>query len=130
VVLQFVTSLDGYSADAGNGIRDFMMSIDDPEQEKYALSRLWQAGTHIMGRVSYQEMAPFWPASSLPAATPMNDIPKIVFSRTQTSAGWPESRITGGGDISGLIGVPRCDRRSSSAEKSMPFVYRVSATSK
>ena len=89
VVLQFITSLDGYRADAGNGIRDVMMSIDDPEQEKYALSRLWQAGTHIMGRVSYQEMAPFWHASSLPAAAPMNDIPKVVFSRTLRSAGWP-----------------------------------------
>jgi hypothetical protein len=64
VVLQFITSLDGYSCDADNGIRDFMMSIDDPEQEEYALSRLWQAGTHIMGRVSYEGMAPFWPTST------------------------------------------------------------------
>ncbi|HEX6524580.1 MAG TPA: dihydrofolate reductase family protein [Streptosporangiaceae bacterium] len=96
VVLQFITSLDGYSADADNGIRDVMMSIDDPEQEKYALSRLWQAGTHIMGRVSYEAMAPFWPTSSLPAAAPMNDIPKVVFSRTLKSADWPESRIASG----------------------------------
>lgn len=96
VALQFVTSLDGYSADADNGIRDVMMSLDDPEQEKYALDRLWQAGTHIMGRVSYQEMAPFWPGSSLPAAAPMNDIPKVVFSRTLESADWPQSRIARG----------------------------------
>jgi dihydrofolate reductase len=97
VVVQFVVSLDGYSCDADNGMRDVMMSMDDPEQEEYALSRLWQAGTHIMVRVSYEEMAPFWPASGLPAAAPMNDIPKVVFSRTLQSASWPETRIARGG---------------------------------
>jgi dihydrofolate reductase len=96
MVLQFIVSLDGYSCDEDNGIRDVMMSIDDPEQEKYALDRLWQAGTHIMGRVSYEAMAPFWPASSLPAAAPMNAIPKVVFSRTLQSADWPETRIARG----------------------------------
>jgi dihydrofolate reductase len=96
LVLQFIVSLDGYSCDMDNGLREFMMSIDDPEQEKYALSRLWQAGTHIMGRVTYEGMASFWPGSSLPAAAPMNDIPKVVFSRTLQSADWPETRIARG----------------------------------
>ncbi len=96
VVLQFITSLDGYSCDEDNGIRDVMMSIDDPEQDEYALTRLWEAGTHIMGRVTYQEMARFWPASSHPAAGPMNDIPKVVFSRTLQSADWPQTRIARG----------------------------------
>jgi dihydrofolate reductase len=96
VVLQFIVSLDGYSCDVDNGLRDVMQEIDDPEQEKYALSRLWQAGTHIMGRVTYEVMASFWPGSSHPAAAPMNDIPKVVFSRTLQSADWPQTRIARG----------------------------------
>ncbi len=80
------TSLDGYSCDEDNGIRDVMMSIDDPEQEKYFVSRLWEAGTFIMGRVTYEAMAGFWPTSSHPSAGAMNDIPKVVFSRTLASA--------------------------------------------
>jgi dihydrofolate reductase len=97
VVLQFIVSLDGYSCDEDNGLRGVMYEIeDDPKQEEYALSRLWQAGTHIMGRVTYEAMAPFWPTSSLPAAAPMNDIPKVVFSRTLQSADWPQTRIARG----------------------------------
>jgi hypothetical protein len=49
-----------------------------------------QAGTHIMGRVTYQDMAGFWPTSSHPSAAPMNDIPKVVFSRTLQSADDPD----------------------------------------
>jgi len=96
LILGFYTSLDGYSCDEDNGIRDVMMSIDDPEQEKYFVSRLWEAGTFIMGRVTYEAMAGFWPTSSHPSAGAMNDIPKVVFSRTLASASWPETRIAGG----------------------------------
>lgn len=96
VVLQFYVSLDGYSCDENNGLRGVMEAIDDPEQEEYFVSRLRQAGTHIMGRVTYQGMAGFWPTSSHPSAGPMNDIPKVVFSRTLQSADWPETRIASG----------------------------------
>ncbi|MEU2172243.1 dihydrofolate reductase family protein [Micromonospora chersina] len=97
VVLQFYVSLDGYSCDAENGLRDVMMSIDDPEQEEHFVNRLRQAGTHIMGRNTYEGMAQFWPGAEHPSADPMNDIPKVVFSRTLTTADdWPVTRIAGG----------------------------------
>jgi dihydrofolate reductase len=64
VVLQFWISLDGYSFDEGTEIYRVMEEITDAEQEDYFASRLRHAGTHIMGRVTYQEMAEFWPASA------------------------------------------------------------------
>jgi dihydrofolate reductase len=73
-----------------------MEEITDPEQEKYFVNRLRQAGTHIMGRVTYQGMAKTWPTSSHSIAAAMNDIPKVVFSRILRSADWPESRIASG----------------------------------
>ena len=96
VVLQFWTSLDGYGMDVGSELFHLAQQIDDGEQEEHLLNRLRQAGTHIMGRVTYQDMARFWPTSDNPIAGPMNDIPKVVFSRTLRSAGWPESRIASG----------------------------------
>ncbi len=96
LVLQFWISLDGYSCDPGTELRQFMESMPEDEGDEYVVSRLRQAGTHIMGRVTYEDMAKFWPASSSPVAAPMNDIPKVVFSRTLQSADWPESRIASG----------------------------------
>src|ERR1700691_3227256 len=54
--------------------------IEDPEQEEYFVGRLRQAGAHIMGRVTYEEMAKFWPSSDHPIAAPMNEIPQGVVS--------------------------------------------------
>ena len=65
-------------------------------RDEYFVSRLRQAGTHIVGRATYESWAGFWPKSDLPAAGAMNDIPKVVFSRTLRSATWPESRIASG----------------------------------
>ena len=42
-----------------------------------------------MGRATYEEMAGFWAYSDDEYAAPMNDIPKMVFSKTLTKAGWP-----------------------------------------
>jgi len=96
LILGFYVSLDGKSADADNGIRDVMMSIDDPEQEEYFVSRLWDAGTIIMGRNSYDAMKGFWPVTDHPSAKAMNEIPKVVFSRTLTSADeWPATIASG-----------------------------------
>lgn len=96
VVLEFWLSLDGYSCDEGSELFQMMNEIEDAEQEEYFVNRLRQAGDHIMGRVTYQEMAKFWPTSDIPIAGPMNDIPKVVFSRTLRSADWPETRIASG----------------------------------
>jgi dihydrofolate reductase len=54
------------------------------------------AGTIAMGRVSYEQMAGFWPTATGEYAAPMNDIPKVVFSRTLSRADWPTSRIAAG----------------------------------
>jgi dihydrofolate reductase len=49
-----------------------------------------------MGRQTYEDMATVWPESSSDYAAPMNDIPKVVFSKTLERAEWPESRIAAG----------------------------------
>src|SRR5213595_3520467 len=41
-------------------------------------------------------MAAVWPTSDRDFARPMNEIPKVVFSRTLERADWPETRIADG----------------------------------
>ena len=64
--------------------------------EKLFIETLSRAGTHIMGRTTYLDMAQHWPSRSTPTAKVMNSIPKVVFSHTLEHADWPESRISRG----------------------------------
>lgn len=97
VIMQFWISLDGYSCDPFSQLPALMEDVDDPEHDEYFLDRIGRAGTHIMGRITYEEMARFWPkATDHPVAPIMNNTPKVVFSKTLQSAGWPESRIARG----------------------------------
>lgn len=100
LILGFYVSVDGKSADGDNGIRDVMMSIDDAEQEEYFVKRLWEAGAFLMGRNTYEIMATYWPTSDHPSAKAMNEIPKIVFSKTlETADNWAETTIAGGDTV-------------------------------
>jgi dihydrofolate reductase len=75
----------------------------DEEPEEDEAVRAWKVeslshiGTHIMGRVTYEQMAACWPFNG-PAvyADAMNNTPKVVFSKTLAKAEWNESRITSG----------------------------------
>jgi dihydrofolate reductase len=94
---QFAVSLDGYILEEGTEFYRWWEALpDDDELEEYFVATLRRAGTHIMGRVTYQNMAAHWPTSPEPVAPVMNDIPKVVFSKTLPSADWPESRIARG----------------------------------
>ena len=50
-------------------------------------------GLHLMGRNTYEEMAEAWPTSEDPRAAPMNDTPKVVFSRTLEHADWGSRHV-------------------------------------
>ena len=74
VVLSFWISLDGYSCDEGTELYRVMQEMpDDEQQDEYFVNRLRQVGTHIMGRVTYEGMADFWPKFDNPVAGAMND---------------------------------------------------------
>jgi dihydrofolate reductase len=62
----------------------------------WKVASLGQVGTHIMGRVTYEEMAGYWPDASGEYAEFMNSLPKVVFSATLPAAGWAGTRIARG----------------------------------
>jgi dihydrofolate reductase len=95
-------SLDGYICEEGTefwrsfGPAALPPAPDDVEFEDCFLSLMRRAGCHIMGRHTYEDMAETWPTSTDPIAAIMNEVPKVVFSKSLESAGWPESRIARG----------------------------------
>lgn len=94
VTLIMSASVDGYV------VRPDGMAVgampEPPELKRWKLDRISRAGTHAMGRITYQEMKSAWPQSKDPYAAPMNNIPKVVFSKTLKEADWPESTIASG----------------------------------
>ena len=95
VILYMSMSLDGFVFSD----REHPGSIPEgAELKTWKLERISKAGAHLMGRVSYQEMASFWQQSDDPYAAPMNDIPKVVFSKTLSDdeASWPDTRVARG----------------------------------
>jgi dihydrofolate reductase len=87
-------SIDGYV-----GAPDGMATGNAPEAQelkRWKLDRISRAGAHLMGRVTYEAMALFWPQSKDDYAKPMNDIPKVVFSKSLERAAWPTSTIARG----------------------------------
>jgi dihydrofolate reductase len=95
VVVQMGVTLDGFGHGA-QGYEDWGLPPEDDGVVAWKVASLREAGTHIMGRKTYEAMASVWPAESGVYADLMNEIPKVVFSSTLTEAGWPESRVANG----------------------------------
>jgi dihydrofolate reductase len=102
LIVQMQISIDGFVC-GPKGELDWIFPDVDEGYTKWTLDKVWQAGAHLMGRVSYGDMAAHWPTSSEPFAAPMNQIPKIVFSHTLKEARWRETRIIAG-DLGEEIG--------------------------
>jgi dihydrofolate reductase len=101
VVLKMVLSVDGF-ATSPDGTHDWMFEYFGDDSGEWSLQALGEAGTHAMGRRSYEIMGPHWMASEGPIASSMNEKPKAVFSNTLQSADWGPAEIFGG-DIAAAI---------------------------
>jgi dihydrofolate reductase len=95
VVLQMGVTLDGFVHGA-QGYEDWGLPPEEDDIVAWKAASLRGAGTHIMGRVTYEAMSTVWPKSTGVYADVMNEIPKVVFSKTLSRADWPESRIASG----------------------------------
>lgn len=91
LVLKMSISLDGFVAGA-NGELDWVFRSSSADSREKLVETLSGAGVHIMGSRSYYDMASFWPFSDTPFTALMNDIPKIVFSRTGVKDGTQADR--------------------------------------
>jgi len=100
VVTEFIT-LDGVIEAPGGEpshphsgwVFDFM----GPEQQDYKFQEVEEAGSHLLGRVTYEGFAEAWPAREGPFADKMNSMPKYVVSSTLADPlAWDNSTLIQG----------------------------------
>ncbi len=94
-------SLDGYYTDAHNDYSWAHAGGSDPELMEFTKGNAKGANALILGRVTYELMASFWPTpqaaqAMLEVARGMNKAPKYVFSRTLKTASWSNTILLHG----------------------------------
>jgi dihydrofolate reductase len=91
LVLKMSVSIDGFVG-GPNGEIDWIFRNPDDQATAWTVGVIAQAGLHIMGSRTFHDMAAYWPSSTEPFAAPMNEIPKVVFSRSGSAkAGAPST---------------------------------------
>jgi dihydrofolate reductase len=94
LIIDMFVSLDGFT---GGGQDWEIQTRPGPELQAYALQVLQEPQVIILGRVTYQDMARYWPGSGGPMAAAMNRLPKLVFSNTlEEPLTWNNSRLVAG----------------------------------
>jgi len=93
LVLKMSVSLDGFVG-GPNGEVDWIFRTMGGDSTEWVVDTLRNAGVHIMGSRTYYDMAAFWPYSDSPLTASMNDIPKIIFSRSGIKDGTVVDRTT------------------------------------
>jgi dihydrofolate reductase len=113
LIMKMSISLDGFVCGANNEM-DWLFKTSTEESKAWVVGICQDAGLHIMGRKTFQNMASFWPTAIGPFAAPMNEIPKAVFTQkgfkgfdpphpsSPAAASWAEARIFDGDLIEGI----------------------------
>jgi len=94
-----MVSLDGFFVD-GQGDMSWAHQNDE-EWNAFVSQNAGGSGVLLFGRVTYEMMASYWPSplalqNSPTVAKGMNEMPKIVFSRTLDCATWNNTKLIKG----------------------------------
>lgn len=93
-------SLDGYFTDASGDMS--WAHRHDPEWLEFVSGNAAEGqGALVFGRVTYDMMRSYWPTPMALEQNPtvakaMNEMPKVVFSRTLDEPGWQNTRLLTG----------------------------------
>lgn len=113
-------TLDGYMS-GPNCELDWHFQSWDADMGARLARELSKADTILLGRVTYQAMAKYWPAKALDLlssradmefALMMNDHHKVVYSQTLETTSWDNSRL-----INGAIGSEIARLKQSPQDK-------------
>ena len=89
-------TLDGYFTDSHGDMS--WAHKNDPEWNSFTAENASGGGTLLFGRITYDQMASFWPTKQALEMMPtvaeqMNNLPKVVFSRTMDKPSWKNTRL-------------------------------------
>jgi dihydrofolate reductase len=101
LIVSMNMTLDGFMSGPDHGL-DWHFTSWTEEMAESACEQLSRADTILLGRITYDAMAAYWPVQAAQAlysrediafADMMNHYEKIVFSKTLDKAGWSNSRV-------------------------------------
>ncbi len=92
-------SLDGYFTDVDGDMS--WAHKQDAEWNAFVAENAKSGGELLFGRITYELMESYWPTPAAAKAAPvvaerMNNLPKIVFSKTLDKASWNNTKLVGG----------------------------------
>jgi dihydrofolate reductase len=90
-----VATVDGYYEGQN---QEFDWPIVDEEFNEFSVRQLDEVDMLVFGRVTYELMASYWPTPAAKEDDPrvaarMNELPKLVISRTLENASWANTRL-------------------------------------
>jgi dihydrofolate reductase len=88
--------------EATNGDLGWAKGHTDPEFNAFVADNAESGGMLLFGRITYELMTSYWPTPQAMESDPvvaerMNNLPKVVFSRTLDKASWNNTRLVKGG---------------------------------
>jgi dihydrofolate reductase len=94
-------SLDGYFVDAHGDMSWAHNTARDAEWQAFVEGNAKAGGVLLFGRITYELMAGYWPTPLAARNNPvvaerMNNLPKVVFSRTREKASWDNTTLVKG----------------------------------
>jgi dihydrofolate reductase len=94
-----MVSLDGFFVDSKGDMN--WAHKNDAEWNAFVSGNASGSGVLVFGRITYDLMASYWPTAMALQNSPvvakgMNDMPKIVFSRTLDKASWNNTKLVKG----------------------------------
>ncbi|MFO0727657.1 MAG: dihydrofolate reductase family protein [Myxococcota bacterium] len=94
-------SLDGFFKGPGDDTSWTHAGPPDPEVMRFVEENARGGGALLFGRKTYEMMASFWPTPAAAAQMPvvakrMNEMPKLVVSRSLRTASWQNTRVLSG----------------------------------
>ena len=116
LILKMSMSIDGFVGGAKSEV-DWIFGSMDEGAVDWTMKSIWQAGVYIMGSRTYHDMASYWPFSSEVYAAPMNEIPKVVFSKNPSIKASAERPTTQAIRDASTASGTRADTKSNDAAK-------------
>lgn len=93
LIMWNIVTLDGYFEGVRNWDLPWHQQLWGEELEQFSLEQLESADMLVFGRVTYEGMAAHWTTAEGAVADYMNKLPKLVCSRTLSSASWNNTTL-------------------------------------
>ena len=93
LVMWNLQTLDGYFEGKAPWDLDFHDTAWGDELMQFSLEQAREVDTLLFRRATYEGMASHWTTATGPIADFMNDVPKVVFSRTLDTVTWKNARL-------------------------------------